>query len=236
MLGGMKRSILPLIVLALVVALAACKSSRTTDVDQPRENQGQTRGFERAGPAASRLAAATGFDFYLLNLSWSPEYCHSHPDAAECARRSTFVLHGLWPQNSDGSYPENCGGKPFPDPSAFSDIYPDAGLLEHEWKTHGVCTGLSAVDFFGAARAAYQSVQIPAELANLSSQRSLPPEQIADLFTQANPGLPREAIAISCGNNWLTAVEICLDKSLHPIACPAVRSCRANVVRIAPPR
>jgi ribonuclease T2 len=183
-----------------------------------------------------RLAAATGFDFYLLNLSWSPEYCHSHAEAAECANHSTFVLHGLWPQNNDGSYPQNCGNASGPDPSAFSDIYPETGLLEHEWRTHGTCSGLAANDFFSAARSAYQSVKIPAQLANLSSQTSLSPDQIAALFTQSNPGLSRQAISISCGHNYLTAVEVCLNKTLQPIACPAVRSCRANSVRIAPPR
>src|SRR5579859_7556220 len=59
---------------------------------------------------ASRQTAPSGasFDFYLLNLSWSPEFCHGHPTAIECAAHATFVLHGLWPQNTDGTYPENC--------------------------------------------------------------------------------------------------------------------------------
>jgi ribonuclease T2 len=225
----MKLAVLPLVA-ALLLTLAACKSA-------PNASPAAERA---AGATQPRLAAATGFDFYLLNLSWSPEYCHSHPEAAECARRSTFVLHGLWPQNNDGSYPQNCGNGPNsqsgPDASQFSDIYPEPGLLEHEWRTHGTCSGLAANDFFSAARSAYQSVRIPDQLANLNSQTSLPPYQIAALFTQANPSLTRESIAISCGNNYLTAVEICLNKSLHPIACPAVRSCRANSVRIAPPR
>jgi ribonuclease T2 len=225
----MKLASLPLVA-ALALTLTACKSAPTASpaAEHP------------AVASQPHIAAATGnFDFYLLNLSWSPEYCHSHPEAAECARRSTFVLHGLWPQNNDGSYPQNCGNQPNaqsgPDASQFSDIYPEPGLLEHEWRTHGACTGLAANDFFSAARSAFQSVRIPDQLAGLNSQTSLSPDQIAGLFTQANPGLSRSSIAISCGRNYLTAVEICLDKSLHPIACPAVRSCRANTVRIAPP-
>jgi ribonuclease T2 len=221
----MKLAALP-VAAALALALSACKSS------PPPSNN--------AGPSADRsartLAEPSGFDFYLLNLSWSPEYCHSHLTADECARRATFVLHGLWPQNNDGTYPQNCGEKRGPDASQFSDIYPEPGLLEHEWRTHGTCSGLAANDFFIAARTAFQSVKIPAQLANLDSQTSMPPDQIAALFTQADSGLPSAAIAISCGHNYLTAVEICLDKSLHPIPCQAVRSCRANTVRIAPPR
>ena len=212
------------------LTLAACKRGTNPEVPGPGAKMDPPKVVN------PRLTAATGFDFYLLNLSWSPEYCHSHPEAAECARRSTFVLHGLWPQNNNGEYPQNCGSAPGPDASQFSDIYPEPGLLEHEWRTHGTCSGLAANDFFSAARSAYQSVKIPAQLANLSSQTSLSPGEIAALFTQSNPGLSQQAIAISCGRNYLTAVEICLDKSLHPIACPAVRSCRANSVRVAPPR
>jgi ribonuclease T2 len=239
----MKLKVLPLLALALLAALTACKSTPYTNT-ATYTTQGAAGDPQRGGSHPNpRLAAATGsFDFYLLNLSWSPEFCHSHPDAAECARRSTFVLHGLWPQNNDGSYPEHCAAAPGPagqglsSPGNFSDIYPEPGLLEHEWKQHGSCTGLSADDFFTAARTAWQSVKIPSELANLSSQTSMPPDQIAALFTQSNPSIPSQAIAISCGNNYLTAVEVCLDKSLHPIACSQVRSCRANTVRIAPPQ
>jgi ribonuclease T2 len=40
---------------------------------------------------------------------------------------------------------------------------------------------------------------------------------------------------VSCGNNNLTAIEVCLDKSLHPVPCTAIRSCRANTVRVPAP-
>ena len=187
-------------------------------------------------PAAQTTGAGSGFDFYLLNLSWSPEFCHSHPDAQECAAHATFVLHGLWPQNNDGSYPQHCSDAPGPaNPATYSDIYPEAGLLEHEWSTHGACSGLSPDAFFSTARNAFRSVKIPAELSRLSSQTSMPPGEILGLFTDANPALTRASLALSCGNNYLTAVEVCLDKGLHPVACPNVRSCRANVVKIPPP-
>ena len=216
--------------LALLLLLSACKPAPNTNSPSP----GPSATPDRAIP---RLAQGSGFDYYLLNLSWSPEFCYSHPTAAECASHSTFVLHGLWPQNSNGSYPENCSDAPGPtDPTSFSDIYPDQGLLQHEWRTHGTCSGLSANDFLEAARTAYRSIAIPTTLASLTSQTSMPPDEIVSLFTSANPKLSRDSVAISCGHNFLTAVEICLDKSLRPIACGPIRSCRANTVRIPPPR
>jgi ribonuclease T2 len=219
-----KPSLFPLALILLL--LAGCRSNTTSA--PPRE--------AAAKPAAAQAHAAAGFDFYLLNLSWSPEFCHSHPSAAECAAHSTFVLHGLWPENNDGSYPQNCSSAPGPaDPSQYSNIYPDPSLLQHEWRTHGTCSGLSPDNFFSSARKAFHSVTIPPKLAGLQSQMSLPPDQILGLFTASNPQIPRTALALSCGNNYLTAVEVCLDKSLQPMPCSGVRSCRANTVRIPPP-
>ncbi|MGA9584230.1 MAG: ribonuclease T2 [Terracidiphilus sp.] len=217
-------------ILALLVMLSACKSAPNTDSGSP----GPSTTADRATP---HLPQGTGFDYYLLNLSWSPEFCYSHRDAPECASRNTFVLHGLWPQNTNGTYPENCSSAPGPsDPSAFSDIYPDQHLLLHEWQTHGTCSGLDADTFLSTARAAYRSIAVPPQLANISSQTSMPPDEIVSLFTRANPSLSSESVAISCGHNFLTAVEVCLDKSLHPVACGPIRSCRATIIRIPPPR
>jgi len=217
---------------ALLLPIAGCKS-----------HQQAASGSAPGGPAdatsgagAQIAASGSGFDFYLLNLSWSPEYCHGHPTANECAAQATFVLHGLWPENNNGSYPESCSGAPGPaDPAQYKDIYPDLGLLQHEWQTHGTCSGLSADAFFQAARSAFRAVIIPPTLNTLTSQISLPPDQIIGLFTASNPAFPRSSFVVSCGHNYLTAVEVCLDKDLHPFSCTGIRSCRANTVRIPPP-
>ena len=189
------------------------------------------------GGAESKTAqTGTGFDYYLLNLSWSPEYCYSHPSAVECAAHAAFVLHGLWPENNDGSYYENCTNAPGPaDPAQYKDLYPSPGLLNHEWRTHGTCSGLSADAFFTTARTAYRTLKIPPALENLKTQTSMAPEDILGLFTESNPNIPRESLVLSCGNNYLTAIEVCLDKELRPIPCQQVRRCRANNVRIPAP-
>jgi ribonuclease T2 len=191
------------------------------------------------GTPADAVAANPGtaaFDYYVLNLSWSPEFCYTHPSARECAEHKAFVLHGLWPQNNDGTYPESCSNAAGPtDPSAYQDIYPEEGVLAHEWKKHGTCSGLDAEAFLSTARSAYRSVKIPPEFASLMRQGSASPDVILGLFTQYNPAIPRASLALDCGHNYLTAVEVCLDKSLHPTACSGLRSCRANVVRIPPP-
>ena len=47
---------------------------------------------------------------------------------------------------------------------------------------------------------------------------------------------PASSLAITCGNNYLTAVEICLDKNLEPENCTAVKTCGANQLRIPAPQ
>ena len=160
----------------------------------------------------------------------------THASAAECAAHPDFVLHGLWPENVNGTYPESCSNAPGPsDPGAYQDIYPDQGLLEHEWTTHGTCSGLSPDAFFQAARQAKQSVAIPAALAGKSTPAQETPAQILSSFAQANSGDPAGSFLVSCGNNRLTAMQVCLDKNLKAMSCPAVRTCAANVVKITPP-
>jgi ribonuclease T2 len=52
----------------------------------------------------------------------------------------------------------------------------------------------------------------------------------------ANSRLNRDNIAVSCGNNYLTGVYICLTKDLQPTTCSQLRDCRANVIRVPPVR
>lgn len=200
---------------------------------QPRQSDSRSRHHN-----SRALTAAPGqFDFYVLNLSWSPEFCHSHPTAAECAQHRAFTLHGLWPQNNDGTYPEDCSEAPGPgSPSQYADIYPDPALLQHEWQTHGTCSGLGPDQFFVLARSAEQSIHVPDELSHLTQPTSLTPAEITTLFTQSNPAIPASSLAITCGNNYLTALEVCVDKNLKPESCSAVKTCGANQIRIPAPQ
>jgi ribonuclease T2 len=187
------------------------------------------------------------FDFYELNLSWAPEFCSNlntltQPERAaennmECRAPHSFVLHGLWPQNFDGTYPGSCEYRPGPrDPERNLDMTPSLPLLKHEWAKHGTCTTLSPEAFFATARQAYTSVAIPDQLKKLDKEVMLPPDQILTMFYRANPSFPQGSFSLSCGNNRLTAVVACFSKdTVQPIACQGLRSCRANNVKITPP-
>lgn len=215
----------------LIAALSGCKS-----VPTPGDYSASPKQAAAHGPSHGASAPPGVFDYYVFNLSWSPEFCATHISSPECAARPGFIVHGLWPQNNNGTYPENCDNPTLPtNPSEYLTLMPTIGLIEHEWKTHGTCSGLDPASYFADVRSALEQIEIPPIFAALHyPPASIAPNALLDDFRRVNPAFPRSGFAISCGHNYLTAVEICFDKNLHPIACRAIRTCRANVIKITP--
>ncbi len=212
---------------------------------QPRNDSGYTRSDNRSEAHSERRRPRRGrpqeqaspgeFDFYLLNLSWSPEFCATHQDSPECGHKLGFVVHGLWPQDENGDYPQHCSDAPGPsDPQTDTDVIPTASLVVHEWQTHGTCSGLGADAYFTAIHKAFAAVKVPANIGQGQDADGVAPDELLSRFAAANPDYPAGSFALSCGNNRLTAVEICLNKDLRPEACEGVRSCRASGVKVTP--
>jgi ribonuclease T2 len=187
------------------------------------------------------------FDYYVLNLSWAPDFCNNMKTLTpqertaagndmQCATPQGFVLHGLWPQNFNGSYPTNCSSKPaHEDLERNLDMTPNLALLNHEWAKHGTCTTLSPSTFFATARQAYTSVSIPEEFKVIQKDTELSPVAILSMFYRANNTFPQGSFALSCKDNRLTAIEACFSKdTVQPIACQNIPTCQAPVVKITP--
>jgi ribonuclease T2 len=178
------------------------------------------------------------FDYYVLALSWSPSYCETArgDDREQCGRRLGFVVHGLWPQYDRG-FPLACQTRePPPTPQEVTgmlDLFPTSGLARHEWRQHGTCSGLSVRNYFDVLRAAYGRVKLPAALP-VQKNGTVAPFAVEASFIAANPGLPRQAIAVSCDDSRLTEVRVCLTKDLSFRPCPEVdsRACRRPQVRV----
>lgn len=189
--------------------------------------------------AAKRHGAKTPgeFDYYILSLSWAPNYCAGHPDdnSTECRRgqHSSFVLHGLWPQSNAGTSPVDCGGVS-PASSALvlemANYYPSRGLVQYEWQTHGSCSGLSAADYFSAVKRALHAIRIPDAYRNLSRDQTLSVSEMEKAFAATN-NARADAFRISCHEGELVNVEACLTKDLALQSCTAsARECPANRV------
>ena len=182
------------------------------------------------------------FDYYLLTLSWAPDFCASHSNNAsssECdpAHHYGFVVHGLWPQNDDGSYPQHCApAQPVSQAIVRSvlPIMPARGLIQHEWATHGTCSGLDTATYFGEVEKAFSRVQVPQQYRAPAKTITASPADIERQFADANHA-PQDAFRVSCSNSSFVALEICLTKDLQYRQCGAsVRECRTRQVSILP--
>ena len=158
------------------------------------------------------------FDYYLMSLSWSPSFCETHPNETEqCGTKGFgFVLHGLWPQNKNGSWPQDCETRTAPDEATIAHtlaFMPSRHLIEHEWQTHGSCTGLDAKAYFALADDAFSRVTIPPTLNTPKSSPSLSADEIVKAFMAVNPGLEPDMISVACHDGGeLEEVRVCLDK------------------------
>jgi len=183
-------------------------------------------------PAASQQAGK--FDYYLLSLSWSPEFCYSHTDSPECSKHLGLIVHGLWPQYNDANAgPEHCGNPPGPaNPDSLLDIMPSASLVEHEWTTHGSCSGLKASDYFALLRRVFLNFHAPPQLQHPTRQAIVRVADLKRAIAQANPGVNESEIALACRGRYLSEVELCLGKDGKPQPCSALRECRGPSVLV----
>lgn len=79
---------------------------------------------------------AFSFDFYTLAVQ---NWCSD----------DNFLIHGLWPDNFNGSYPQNCNGPEYERLDILKDdlkkYWYDCNekeseqLWEHQWNKHGKC-------------------------------------------------------------------------------------------------
>lgn len=202
-------------------------------------------------PASVAAAWAEGetagdFDYYVVALSWSANWCALEGDGrgdpqCDAGQGLTFTLHGLWPQYEAG-WPSFCrtGAR---DPSrsqtaAMADIMGGAGLAFYQWKKHGRCSGLTADDFFALSRQAYDAVVIPPVFVDLNREVALPASVVEDAFLEANPALRRDQITITCADGMIEEARICLTRDLQPRRCGAdvIRDCRMQDAVMEPVR
>lgn len=196
-------------------------------------------------PSIARADSPGDFDFYVLSLSWSPTYCagEGRNDRFQCGGRPfAFVAHGLWPQNERG-YPRDCAsprgsGVPRAIVDSMLDIMPSPGLVRHEWRAHGTCSGLNQAQYFDLVRRAFDRVRIPAPFVDVDDYLTVSPFAVEAAFRAANPGLRTDGIAVSCDARRLKEVRICLTRDLAFRPCPEVDrgACRRDRLVMPPVR
>ena len=178
---------------------------------------------------------AGDFDYYVLALSWSPNWCALEGDArkspqCDASEDHGWVLHGLWPQYHRG-WPSHCRTTERNPPRSLTnemaDIMGSSGLAWYQWKKHGRCSGLSGEAYYALSRRAYNSVTRPAVFRKLDKSVRLPASVVEDAFLKANPQLEKDMLTITCRDGYIQEARVCLSKSLDPVPCgrDVIRDC-----------
>lgn len=187
------------------------------------------------GPAQAQTHVAGEFDYYVMALSWSPNWCAIEGDdkrSPQCDPREDhgWVLHGLWPQYHRG-WPEHCSTAERNPPRWMTeemvDIMGTSGLAWYQWKKHGRCSGLSAEDYYALSRKAYESVVRPAVFRKLDKTVKLPASVVEDAFLKANPQLGKDMLTVTCRDGYIQEARVCLNRELEPVPCgrDVIRDC-----------
>jgi ribonuclease T2 len=199
-----------------------------------------------AAPARADGEKAGDFDYYVLALSWSPNWCELEGDARkspQCEARHDYgwVLHGLWPQYHRG-WPAFCPTVE-PQPTRrmtreMEDIMGSSGLAWYQWKKHGTCSGLSASQYYALSRRAFEQVNRPQIFRKLDRTVSLPASVVEEAFLKENPGWEPDMLTITCRDDHIQEARLCLSKDLQPVPCgqDTVRDCRLKNALFQPVR
>ncbi len=189
---------------------------------------------------------AGDFDYYVLSLSWSPNWCAlegSDRGSPQCDIGQEFgwVLHGLWPQYERG-WPDYCSTSE-PQPTErqtrlMATIMGSSGSAWHQWRKHGVCSGLSATDYFATAVTAYNKVTRPDVFLRLEQEITLPASVVEDAFVAENQGLRPDMITITCRAGAIQEARVCMTRDLEFRTCgqDVIRDCSLDDASLLPVR
>ncbi|WP_025054867.1 ribonuclease T2 family protein [Sulfitobacter noctilucicola] len=197
-------------------------------------------------PLRAEGERAGDFDYFVLSLSWSPNWCLREGDArnspqCDLGTGHGWIMHGLWPQFHRG-YPSFCKtAKRAPSrrmTAEMADVMGTGGLAWHQWRKHGTCTDLSAEDYYALSREAYARVKRPDIFRKLDKEVALPASVVEEAFLKANPDMEADGITVTCVRKQIQETRICLSKTLEPVPCgqDVVRDCTLKRALFAPVR
>ncbi|SEP64380.1 ribonuclease T2 [Solimonas aquatica] len=179
-----------------------------------------------AGLASGGGAEAGGtpgqFDYWVLSLSWIPEFCKIEPGDSQCKYPSNgFYVHGLWPQYERG-YPAYCAPReqvPEDMVLRLQPIMPTRELIQYEWNKHGSCSGLSQEEYFMQLERARRAIAIPEQYQAPEQYQVDSAFNIKQAFLAVNPSFDDQSLVLQCHGKFLREVRVCFNADLEPRAC-----------------
>lgn len=228
--------VLPALPTAVAAQALSCRVPQSVAPAAPAEPDGPPRSL----PITS----------YTLAVTWAPDFCRTHfsdPSAAfECGGQTArfgFVLHGLWPDSDNGSWPQWCPAKPPATREVPAAVVrqmlcttPSPTLLAHEWGKHGTCMAPTPAIYFNRAAAMYRALRFP-DMNALALRSNLTAGAFRKAFAAINPRYPRESIGLQINQGGaLEEIHLCHDTAFRPRACDVRGAPDTASVRIAPLR
>ncbi|XP_031617443.1 uncharacterized protein LOC116337197 [Contarinia nasturtii] len=190
----------------------------------------------------SHLLSGNEFDILMFMQQWPTGYCINNNECIPPPDNETWGIHGIWPNNLDGSHPSFCSDsssfdieslKPFMDQLKQSWFNLMSGSSEeifwrHEWLKHGTCAVSlpelnTEAKYFGQALKWFQKYHIK----NLLSQANIKPGtdyNIIDIHNALKNQLNIKAV-IRCywnkdnSKQYLSEIGICFSKTLELVDC-----------------
>ena len=241
----MNRVFINLLLVLLILSLAACSPADVRDLKLAASDSAtvaaivnETQPTKKPTRSATKSTAPTpttgkripntpgDFDFYVMSLSWSPDYCAgsnvNDPQQCDLGKKLAFVLHGLWPQYTRG-YPADCSIVKLPKDAQqkFPNLFPSSKLYTHEWDKHGTCSGLKPQDYLSLAKTVKESIVIPADYLKPNKAFRTTADDLKSAFVQANSALSEDALAVQCSGSgrYLQELRVCFSREGQPIAC-----------------
>lgn len=159
-------------------------------------------------------------------MTYQPEFCwekHETPEGCHHPKQTwdRLTIHGLWPNNDDGSYPQSCSNEKFdlsslepireeleqewPNIKALPNSASHGDFWEHEWSKHGTCTGLSQLEYF--SHALKKLVPTPSIVKDAEEQHTaVKKDDLLAVYGGA------QLAALVCKKDYLSEVRVCHQK------------------------
>ena len=221
----MPRHFLLLLLLLTALLLTGLPEPVQAQAEQCRlPERIESQSCPQSGP---RRGQAGDFDYYVLALSWSPDYCASanRPEKLQCQdNRFGFVAHGLWPQYRsghnrpvEGDWPQYCAPTQ-PPPMEVQRKHlcrlPSSRLIACQWAKHGSCGDFGdgaagAARYLDAIATAMDRIKLPALQPGETSVGALTAR-----LRQANPGLEAGQSSVLLRDGYLQEIRFCLRRDL----------------------
>lgn len=170
------------------------------------------------------------YDYYLFVQLWPGSWLY-HDKTYYNFTNNYFSIHGTWPQNYNGTYPQYCNNKTIFNITKVSNIMPNltkywtnfrntTDFLSHEFSKHLVCTP-APYKLFSIGlilREKYNLYQLFANYDIIPSNEMR--YELNKLYHIINQSYGLKVVITCEPNTILNEIRFCMDKTMEFFDCP----------------